>query len=31
MRKETDLSRRDERETFIKGAKGEITRNDRQA
>lgn len=31
MRRDIDLSRRDERETLIKGAKGERTRNDRQA
>lgn len=30
MRREIDLTRRDERETFIKGAKGEILKNDRQ-
>ncbi len=30
MRKEIDLSRRDERETLIKGIKGEGIRNDRQ-
>lgn len=30
MNKEIDLSRRDERETLIKTAKGEITKNDRQ-
>lgn len=31
MKKEVDLSRRDERETFYKGAKGGIIRNDRKA
>lgn len=31
MRKEIDLTRRDERETFIRGAKGESLKNDRQA
>lgn len=30
MRKEYDFSRRDERETFIKQAKQEGTKNDRQ-
>lgn len=30
MRKEFDLSRREERESFIKPAKGEKTSNDRQ-
>lgn len=29
MKKDYDLSRRDERETLIKTPKGEITRNDR--
>jgi hypothetical protein len=31
MRKEVDLTRRDERETLYKGARGEATKNDRQA
>lgn len=30
MRKEYDLSRRDERESFVKTPKGDITKNDRQ-
>lgn len=30
MRKEVDLSRRDERETFIKESKNGVTRNDRK-
>ena len=31
MRKEVDLSRRDERETLYKGVKQEVIRNDRKA
>lgn len=31
MRKEIDLSRRDERETLYKGVKQGVIRNDRQA
>ncbi len=31
MKKEIDLSRRDERETLYKGAKQGVIRNDRQA
>ena len=31
MRKEVDLSRRDERETLYKGSKQEVIRNDRKA
>lgn len=30
MKKEIDLTRRDERETFIKPQKGEIIKNDRK-
>ncbi len=30
MRKEIDLTRRDERETLVRGAKGERIKNDRQ-
>ncbi len=30
MRKDYDLSRRDERESLIKGGKGESVKNDRQ-
>lgn len=30
MKRDIDLTRRDERETFIKPQKGEITRNDRK-
>lgn len=30
MRKEYDLSRRDERESLVKPSKGDIAKNDRQ-
>ncbi len=30
MKKDYDLARRDERETFVKQPKGEIIKNDRQ-
>ncbi len=30
MRREYDLNRRDERESYIKGVKGESVKNDRQ-
>lgn len=30
MRKEVDISRRDERESLVKPQKGDLTKNDRQ-